>query len=87
VFAGPKCIEFAGPERVAWLVKAHNAVPVIQRKTRNVVEVQLLDYGDCTRLPAHTANDQTYTYRFEDDSNPRGVWSLKPMNLVEKEQS
>jgi len=82
VFAGPRCIEYAGPERLRRLLQAPNAVPVIQRKTRTVVRVELQQHGDDSRLPSARGNDQTYTYRSEDDRNPRGVWALKRLYLA-----
>jgi hypothetical protein len=83
VFAGPRCIEFAGPERVSRLLEARNATAVIQRKTGKVVELQLLEHGDDSRLRAHAGNDQSLTYRSESDDNPPGVWALKRLLLFD----
>jgi hypothetical protein len=83
VFAGPRCIEYAGPERLVRLLAAPNAIPIIQRKTRAVVRVELLAYGDDSRLPSVGGNDQTFTYRSEDERNPRRVWAFKRLFLTE----
>ena len=82
VFAGPRCIEYAGPERVFQLIRACNASFVRKRKTDKIVEIQLFEYGDDSRLPAARRNDQSYTYRSEDDVNPPGVWALKRILLT-----
>jgi hypothetical protein len=52
VMAGPKCIEFAGPERVRKLMQAANVKVIRKRKTGPVVELQLLEYGDDSRAPS-----------------------------------
>src|SRR5215472_13229743 len=77
VYAGPRCIEFAGAERARHLIAARNATAIIQRKTRRVVEIQLLEHGDDSRLKAAHRNDQILSYRTEDEINPPGVWALK----------
>lgn len=82
MFAGPRCIEYAGPERLLDLLKAPNCMPVIQRKTRAIVRIELMAHGDDTRLPSRRGNDQTLTYRSDDEQNPAGVWALKRLVLV-----
>ena len=82
VFAGPRCIEYAGPERLVRLLAAPNAIPIIQHKTKTVVRVELLSYGDDTRLKSKQTNAQNLTYRSEDEWNPPGVLALKRLFLT-----
>src|SRR5262249_47099306 len=58
VMAGPRCIEFAGPERVRKLIAASNVKVIRKRKMGSIVEIQLLEYGDDSRTPCKYGNPQ-----------------------------
>jgi hypothetical protein len=80
--AGPKCIEFAGPERVRKLMQAANVKVIRKRKTGPVVELQLLQHGDDTRAPSQWGNPQKLSHNHETPENPAGVWTLKRLTDV-----
>jgi hypothetical protein len=62
---GARVIELAGPQRVNRLARHSNVEVIRRRKDRKVVEMQVRDRGDDSRLPAHTANPLAYVYRDE----------------------
>ena len=75
--SGPRLIEMAGLERVLALLAAPNAVPVRARKTKAIAAIQLLEYGDDTRLRSRYGNPQALSHDAETDENPRGTWTFK----------
>jgi hypothetical protein len=77
--AGPRCLEFASPERVQRLIAASNVKIVRKRKTGSIVEVHLLEFGDDFRLPASHANPQRLSHNHETEDNPARVWTLKKL--------
>jgi hypothetical protein len=72
----------AGLERVLALLEAPNAVPVRVRKTQAIAAIELLNYGDDTRLQSRYGNPQALVHTAETDENPRGVWVLKKLQLI-----
>jgi hypothetical protein len=79
VVSGPRLLEMAGMERVLALLEAPNAVPVRVRKTKAIAAIQLVAYGDDTRLRPRCGNPQALSHTGETDENPRGVWTLKKL--------
>ena len=79
VTAGPRIVEIAGPERVRQLLTAHNAVAVRKRKTGAIVAIQLLEWGDDSRLHTRNGNPQKLSHNSETPENPHGVWTLKKL--------
>jgi hypothetical protein len=77
VTAGPRLIEFAGPERVRRLLAAPNAVAVRKRKTQDIVAILLEPHGDDSGLRARGGNPQQLSHNCETDTNPRRVRTLK----------
>ena len=77
VTAGPRIVEIAGPERVRQLLAAPNAVAVRKRKTGAVVAIQLLEWGDDSRLHTCDGYPQKLSHCHETPENPHGVWTLK----------
>jgi hypothetical protein len=75
-------IELAGPARVKRLAKAQNVHVVRKHSTGQIVEIQLLDYGDDSRKKELWANPRKLSIDSENDENPAGVWMLKPLFLV-----
>jgi hypothetical protein len=63
--AGSRCLELAGPSRVQRLAQHANVEVIRRRKDSKVVEIQVRDRGDDSRLPAHTSNPLAYVYREE----------------------
>jgi hypothetical protein len=63
----------AGQERVLALLEAPNAVPVRVRKTQAIAAIQLLAYGDDTRLRPRCSNPQALSHDSETDDNPAHV--------------
>ena len=80
--AGSRMIELAGPARVKRLAEGVNVRIVRKHKTREIVEVQLLDYGDDSRRKELWANPRKLSIDSENDENPAGTWMLKPLMLV-----
>lgn len=76
VTAGPRLVEMADPQRVLVLMRAPN-VRVILKHGRTIVELQLLDYGDASRVPPKWGKPQKLSTNFESDDNPARVWKLK----------
>lgn len=79
VMAGPRLIEFAGPERVRQLLAAPNAVAVRARKTGDVVAILLETWGDDSRLRARDANPQRLSHRSVTEDNPNRCWTFKKL--------
>src|SRR5262249_47333592 len=82
VMAGPRCVEFAGPARVQKLIGASNVKIIRKRKTGSIVEIQLLEYGDDSRIPSKWGNPQKLSTDYETPDNPHGVWTLKRLPAV-----
>jgi hypothetical protein len=81
VTVGSLVIEMAGPARVKRLLRARNAKPVFTaRKTIGAVE--LLNYGDDSRIKPSDSDPQTLSIKSETDVNPQNVWMLKPLKLI-----
>lgn len=66
----------ADPSRVQALMRGNN-VRVILRHKRTIVELQLLNYADESRVPAKLGNPQSFTTRAENDSNPPHILTFK----------
>jgi hypothetical protein len=75
VMAGPRLVEMADPSRVQMLLHGSNARPRIYR--HRIVEIQLLDYGDCSRVPAKWGRPQKLCTNLETEENPPTVWTFK----------
>jgi hypothetical protein len=54
--SGPRMIERAGPERVRRLLLAAKVQIVRRHKDKRIVELQLLNYADDSRVPAKWGN-------------------------------
>lgn len=76
VRAGPRLIEMADPARIQVLLRAANAQPILSQK-RHLVGIQLLDYGDSSRVPSKWGCPQKLTTNLETDDNPPRVWMFK----------
>lgn len=77
VMAGPRLIEMADEPRLRVILRAPNAVPILKHK-RTLVEVQLLDYADCTRLRERWGNPQKYsTLPPPTEDAPVRTWKFK----------
>jgi len=81
VTAGPRLIEMADPQRVEALMRAAN-VRVIRRYGRDIVELQLMDYGDGSRVPPKWGRPQKLSTNLEADDNPPRVWKFKRVPLA-----
>jgi hypothetical protein len=68
----------ADSQRVQALLQAPNVRAILRHK-RTLVELQILDYGDSSRVPAKWGNSQKLSTNLEADDNPRGVWKLKTL--------
>jgi hypothetical protein len=78
VMSGPRCLEWAGPERVHQLLLAPNCKAVRRGgKHGPLVEIQVLEFGNDGRLHARGGNPQQLSHNCETDENPRRVWTLK----------
>ena len=66
----------ADPARARAILRAANAQPVLAQK-RHLVGIQLLDYGDCFRVPAKEGYPQKLTTDSENDFNPPRVHMFK----------
>jgi hypothetical protein len=82
VTAGPRLIEFAGPERVRCLLQAPNARIVRQHKDRAIVCIVLEPYGDDCRVHEHNGNPQRLSHNHESAENPNRVWTFKKIEPV-----
>ena len=79
VTAGPRLIEFAGPERVRCLLAAPNARIIRKRKTQAIVAIVLEPYGDDSRLHTRDTNPQRLSHNAETTENPHHVWTFKKL--------
>jgi hypothetical protein len=75
--SGAHCIELAGPARVNRLAQHSNVEVIRRRKDRKVVEIQVRDCGNDSRLPAHTSNPLAYVYREEVVNGLAPIFVLK----------
>jgi hypothetical protein len=66
-------------------MSAPNVRIVRKRKTGHIVEIQLLEYGDDSRLPGKWGNPQATSTRAESDDNPPNVWTLKKVRTAPAE--
>lgn len=82
VTAGPRLLEMADPQRVEALMRAPNVI-AIRRHKRNIVELQIVDYGDSSRIPPKWGRPQKLTTNLEADDNPARVWKFKRLHLGE----
>lgn len=76
VTAGPRLVEMADPQRVGVLLRAPNVRPILRHK-RTIVELQILDYGDSSRVPPKWGRPQKLSTNLEADDNPARVWKFK----------
>jgi hypothetical protein len=74
--AGPRLVEMADPCRVNSLLRGNN-VRVILRHKRYIAEIQLLDYGDSSSVPAKWGRPQKLSTNLETEENPPRVWTFK----------
>jgi len=81
VTAGPRLVEMADPQRAEVLMRAPN-VRVILRHGRTVVEIQLLDHGDASRIPPKLGRPQKLSTNFESSDNPPRVWKFKRVQVA-----
>jgi hypothetical protein len=79
VVSGPRLLEMAALERVKVLLAAPNAMPVRVRKTQAIAAIQLLEFGDDTRLQARYGDPQQLVHDAETNENPHGVWTFKKL--------
>jgi hypothetical protein len=49
----------------------------VAHKTKAIAAIELLAYGDDTRLQSRYGNPQALVHDSETDENPRGVWAFK----------
>jgi hypothetical protein len=68
----------ADPQRVEALMRAPNVI-AIRRHKRNIVELQIVDYGDCSRIPPKWGKPQKLSTNLEADDNPARVWKFKSL--------
>ena len=80
--AGPRLIEFAGPERVRSLLLAPDARAVRQSKIQAIVAIVLEPWGDDSRLHARGGNPQKLSHNAETAENPPRVWAFKKLEPV-----
>jgi hypothetical protein len=76
VMAGPRLMEMADPARVNFLLRGNN-VRAVWRHRKYLVEIQLLDFGDSSRVPGKWGCPQKLTTNLETDENPPRVWMFK----------
>jgi hypothetical protein len=82
VSSDPMLIEFAGPERVRFLLGAPNARIVRKRKTRAIVAMVLEPYGDDSRVHEHNGNPQRLSHNHETTENPPRMWTFKKLGAA-----
>lgn len=79
VFAGPRLVEMADAQRARQIAKAPNAEVVRQRKTGNIVRINLANHGDDSAyVPEHPkGNPRRYSHDHGNQETPDGVWTLR----------
>jgi hypothetical protein len=75
--SGLRCLELASPERARRVARGANVRVVRRRCDRQVVELQVVEYGNDERLPAKMGNPLAYSHCNDTDVNPAGCWALK----------
>lgn len=76
VFAGPRLLELADPQRVQVLLRAPNVRAILRHK-KTLVELQVMDHGDSSRIAPRWGNPQKLSHNSETPTNVQGVWELK----------
>jgi hypothetical protein len=79
VTAGPRLVEMADAQRAEVLARAPNVRAL--RYRRNIVELQIVDYGDSSRIPPKWGNPQKLSSNREADDNPPRVWKFKSIKM------
>lgn len=77
IMTGLRCLELASPERARRVARGANVRVVRRRCDRQVVELQVVEYGNDERLPAKMGNPLAYSHCNDTDVNPAGCWTLK----------
>jgi hypothetical protein len=77
--AGPRLIEFAGPERVRHLAAAPNAKVIRKHKTKEIVAIILEPYGDDSHGHERDGNPHRLSHNHEMPDNLRRVWTFKKL--------
>ena len=79
VTAGPRIVEIAGPERVRRLLSAPNVKIIRKRKTGAIGAIQLLEWGDDSRLHTRDGNPRKLSHCHETPENPPRAWAFKKL--------
>ena len=79
VTAGPRLVEMADAQRAEVLARAPNVRAL--RYRRNIVELQIVDYGDLSRVPPKWGNPQKLSTDLEADDKPPRVWKFKQIKV------
>ena len=66
----------ADPQRAEILMRAPNVRAILRHK-RTLVELQILDFGDSSRVPPKFGRPQKLSTDLEAEDNPPRVWKLK----------
>ena len=70
----------ADPQRAEALMRSTNVRAL--RYKRTIVELQVLDYGDSSRMAPKWGNPQKLSTDLEAEDNPAGVWKLKKVPKI-----
>jgi hypothetical protein len=79
VTAGPRLVEMADLSRVEALLRAPNVR--VLRYRHQIVELQILDYGNSARVPPKWGNAQKFSTNLESEDNPARTWKFKRLAL------
>ena len=78
VLSGERVIELAGRERVACLLNGSNVRAIRGgHKKRQIVALEILDFGDNHREKSRGASASKYTHDNENDDNPPRVITFR----------
>jgi hypothetical protein len=86
VMSGARCIEMAGPERARRLAQMANVRVIRRHRDGTIVEIQLLDYADDSRVPPRNGNPLRLSTSFGNEQNPPNVWHHKKIAAAVEEQ-
>lgn len=78
VYCGPRLLEYADEARAMRLARAENAEVVRRRKDKQIMQINLREFGDDSRTPCRPkGNPSAYSHDHETEHNPPKVWTLR----------
>lgn len=76
-----RVIELADQARAHWLAEAENTGRVVRSRRGEIVRIELEQFSDDEVLEGRHGNPRHYSHDHETETNPRGVWDLRHLDV------